>query len=93
MPQISKKFPGKSAGEIYEKVDSIMQQIAHEMRLDYQKDAAQFSGAVSKMGVTGAYQARDGEVTIDLSFPMLIPGAMRQKVQADIERKLDKLFA
>jgi hypothetical protein len=32
-------------------------------------------------------------VTVDLKFPMLIPGSMRQKVQDDITRKLDGLFA
>ncbi len=72
MPQIKRTFPGKSAGEIYEKVDEMMERIAQKLALDYK---------------------RDGEVTIDLAFPMLVPGAMRQKVQSDIERKLDQLFA
>ena len=44
------------------------------------------------MGVSGAYVVQDGEVTVDLKFPMLVPGSMRQKVTADIERKLDELF-
>jgi hypothetical protein len=70
-----------------------MERIAGEMRLDYEKRPEQMSGLVSKMGVTGAYQAKDGEVTVDLKFPMLVPGGMRQKIQSDIERKLDRLFA
>jgi hypothetical protein len=45
------------------------------------------------MGISGSYLVRDGEVTVDLKFPMLVPGSMRQKVQDDIERKLDGLFA
>ncbi len=93
MAQISRKYPGKSASEIFAKVDGLMERVATEMRLDYRREPERFSGSVSKMGVSGNYQARDGEVTIELAFPMLVPGAMRQKVQTDIERKLDQLFA
>jgi len=45
------------------------------------------------MGISGSYAVQEGSVTVDLKFPMLIPGSMRQKVQDDIERKLDGLFA
>jgi hypothetical protein len=92
MPQIKKSFPGKSAGEIYAKVDEMMQRIAEKLSLDYAKDHQTKSGKVSKMGITGTYAVKDGEVTIDLKYPMLIPGSMRQKVQDDIERKLNGLF-
>jgi hypothetical protein len=92
MPQIRKEFPGKSADEIYEKVDQAMEHIASKLSLDYQRDGTARTGKVSKMGVSGAYFVRDGEVTVELKFPMLIPGPMRQKVQDDIARKLDGLF-
>ncbi len=92
MPQIKKSFPGKSAGAIYTKVDEAMQRIAQKLSLDYQKDHSARTGKVSKMGISGAYLVKEGEVTVDLKFPMLIPGSMRQKVQEDIERKLDGLF-
>ena len=93
MPQIKKSYPGKSAGEIYTKVDEVMQRIAEKLSLDYQKDGKARTGKVSKLGISGAYLVSDGEVTVDLKFPMLIPGSMRQKVQEDIERKLDGLFS
>ncbi len=93
MPQIKRTFPGKSAGEIYSKVDEVMERIAQKMSLDYARDEAARTGKVSKMGISGSYLVRDGEVTVDLKFPMLVPGSMRQKVQDDIERKLDGLFA
>jgi hypothetical protein len=93
MPQIKKTYPGKSAGEIYTKVDEVMARIAQKLSLDYQKNASAKTGKVSKMGVSGSYLVSDGEVTVDLKFPMLIPGSMRQKVQDDIERKLDGLFS
>lgn len=92
MPQIKRTFPGKSAGEIYEKVDRVMERIAEKLSLDYQRDGAAKAGKVSKMGISGSYLVQDGEVTVDLKFPMLVPGSMRQRVQQDIERKLDELF-
>ncbi|ACL67266.1 conserved hypothetical protein [Anaeromyxobacter dehalogenans 2CP-1] len=92
MPQITRKYPGKNAGEIYEKVDEVMDRLAQKLSLDYQKDGGAKTGKVSKMGVSGAYAVKDEEVVIDLKFPMLVPGSMRQKVQEDIERKLDGLF-
>lgn len=93
MPQIMRKYPGKNASEIYEKVDAVMERIAQKMALDYQKDGGAKTGKVSKMGVSGAFAVKDEEVVVDLKFPMLIPGSMRQKVQEDIERKLDGLFS
>ena len=92
MPQIKKTFPGKSAGEIYEKVDEVMERLAQKMSLDYHRDGDAKTGKVSKMGISGSYLVRDEEVTVDLKFPMLVPGSMRQKVQDDIERKLEELF-
>ena len=93
MAQITRKFPGKNAGQIYEKVDQVMGRLAEKHSFHYQKDESARTGKVSKMGVTGAYSVKDEEVTVELKFPMLIPGSMRQKVQEDIERKLDGLFS
>jgi len=93
MAQISRKYPGKSTEEIFAKVDAIMEGIARKMSLDYKKNAADKSGSVAKMGVSGAYQVQQDQVTIDLDFPIFIPGAMRNQIQQDIERRLDGLFA
>ncbi len=92
MPQIKRTFPGKSAGEIYEKVDQVMERIAQKLSLHYERDGAAKTGKVSKMGIHGAYACHEGQVTVDLKFPMLVPGSMRERVQKDIERKLDELF-
>jgi Putative polyhydroxyalkanoic acid system protein (PHA_gran_rgn) len=93
MPLITRRYPGKSAGEIYEKVDQVMQRLTAKMGLKYDKDPKEKAGKVSKMGISGKYLAKDGEVTVDLHFPMLIPGSMKKQVQDDIERRLDGLFA
>ncbi len=93
MPLISRKYPGKGAQEIYEKVDQVMQRLTEKMGLKYDRDPPGKAGKVSKMGISGKYLAREGEVTVDLHFPMLIPGSMKKQVQDDIERRLDGLFA
>jgi hypothetical protein len=93
MPQIKKNYPGKSAHEIYVKVDEVMERMRAKMGLHYDKDPDAKTGKVSKMGVSGTYLAKDGEVTVDLHFPMLVPGSMKKQVQADIEKRLDGLFA
>lgn len=92
MATITRKYPGKNAGEIYTKVDEVMERISKKMSLDYAKDGAARTGKVSKLGISGVYAVKDGEVTVELKFPMLIPGSMRKQVQDDIERKLDGLF-
>ncbi len=93
MAQITRKYPGKKATEIYERVDVLMERIAEKLSLDYQKDHGKHSGKVSKLGVSGSYMVKDGEVTVDLKFPIIVPSSMREKVQQDIERKLDTLFS
>ena len=93
MPQISRKYPGKSADEIFGRVHETMSQMAQKHGLSYDKDDPGRTGKVSKMGMAGTYQVREGEVTIDLKFPMLIPGSMRKSVEDAIEKRLDNLFA
>ncbi len=93
MPHIKREYPGKKADEIYEKVDQVMDRLSAKMGLKYEKDPTRKTGRVSKMGIAGSYVASEGQVFIDLSFPMLIPGVLKKQVQEDIERRLDGLFA
>jgi hypothetical protein len=93
MAVITRKYPDKSDAEIYSKVDEAMAGIARRHSLDYRRDAATRTGSVAKMGASGRYAIRDGEVTVELEFPFLIPSSMRRKVEQDIERRLDGLFA
>lgn len=92
MPTIQRKYPGKSAEQIYEKVDEIMERLTAKLGLKYEKDPGARSGKVSKMGIHGKYRTAEGEVVVDLHFPMLVPGSMKKQVQDDIERRLDGLF-
>jgi hypothetical protein len=93
MPQFSRKYPGKSDDEIFRKVDETMAQMAQKHSLNYEKDAAGKTGKVGKLGIAGAYAVREGEVTIDLKFPMILPGAMKRTVEEAIVKRLDNLFA
>ncbi len=93
MAHIRKQSPGKKADEIYARVDDVMQRLTTKMGLKYEKDPDRKTGKVSKIGISGTYLASDGQVTVDLHFPMLIPGSMKKQVQEDIERRLDGLFA
>jgi hypothetical protein len=93
MPQIKRKYPGRNAQEIYEKVDQVMETMSAKIGMKYDKDPSAKTGKVSKMGITGSYVAVAEEVTIDLNFPMLIPGSMKKQVQETIEKRLDGLFA
>ncbi len=92
MAVISRKYPGKTDAEIYTRVDEVMQGIARRHALHYRADPGARTGAVSLMGASGTYAVRDGAVTIELKYPLLVPGPMRRKVEGDIERKLDELF-
>ncbi len=92
MAVIMRKYPGKTDAEIFARVDQVMEGVARRHSLAYQRDPAARTGAVSLMGASGAYAVRDGQVTVELKYPMLVPGSMRKKVEGDIERKLDGLF-
>jgi hypothetical protein len=92
MAMISKRYPGKSDEEIYAKVDSVMEGIARRHTLDYRREPAARRGSVAKMGASGTYAVADGQVTVELKYPMFVPPSMRRKVEEDIERKLEELF-
>lgn len=93
MARITRTFAGRKDDEIFEKVHQVMSHIAEKMSLDYKKDDQLRSGKVSKMGITGTFAVKSSEVVVEMKYPMLIPGSMRQKVEEDIERKLDSLFS
>ena len=92
MAVIERKYPGKTAAELFTRVDEVMEEIARRHALHYRKDAATRSGTVTKMGGKGSISVRDGLVTVELTFPFLVPGSMRRQIESDVERKLDGLF-
>ncbi len=93
MARIARKFAGHKDDVIFEKLHTVMEKIAEEFKLDYRQDGKQRTGEVSKMGITGKFSVKSGEVVVDMKYPMLVPGSMRQKIEGHIERKLDGLFS
>jgi hypothetical protein len=93
MPQFSRKYPGKNADEIYVRVDETMARMAEKHSLNYEKDDGGKTGKVSKLGISGVYHVKDGEVTVDLKFPMIVPGSMKKTVEEAIQKRLENLFA
>ncbi len=91
--KIERKFPGKTAEEIYEKLDHVVERLAAKMGFTCHKDAAAKLIHVSKMGIKGDCRAHEEKVAVDLHFPMLIPSSLRAQVVETIEKKLDGLFA
>ncbi len=45
--QITRKYPGKSADDIYRRVDAVMDHLAEKLSLKYQKDDGAKRGSVS----------------------------------------------
>jgi len=92
MTAITRKYPGRTDAEIYARVDEVMVGVARHHSLDYRRDAAARTGSVSKMGASGRYAVREGQVTVELSYPLLVPGPMRRRIEEDIRQKLEALF-
>jgi hypothetical protein len=91
--QIHRKYPGRKASEIYEKVDEVMARLARKFSLEYRTDESGRTGKVTRMGIAGTYHVKDGEVTLELKYPMLVPGALRKTVEEHIHANLDGLFS
>jgi len=70
MPQIKKHYPGKSAHEIFGKVDELMEHVAERFSLDYEKDHRARTGRVHKLGVTGSYSVGEGGPTPLHALPL-----------------------
>jgi len=92
MAKITRRYAGRKDEEIFDKVHEVMERIAQEFKLDYRQNESLRSGEVSKMGITGKFAVKAGEVVVDMKYPMLVPGSMRAKIEDHIERKLDALF-
>ena len=67
--------------------------LARRHSLEYRKDLEKRTGSVAKLGASGSYSVRDGQVTVELHYPFILPGALRRKVEQSIEQHLDQLFA
>ena len=57
-PRFNRKYPGKTAKEIFEAVDETMERMAEKHSLAYQKDESGEERQGDKMGMAGTYTVR-----------------------------------
>jgi hypothetical protein len=88
-----RSYAGKSPSEIYQATKKVIEDLSGKYGLKHQGNDLALSGTVSRLGVDGSYQASGEKMVIELSYGFLIPGAVRQKVQDEVTRQLDGLFA
>jgi hypothetical protein len=88
-----RSYAGKSPSEIYQATKGVIERLSGRYGLEHRANDASMSGTVKRLGVDGEYRAAGDKVVIELSYGFLIPGALRQKVQDEVARQLDGLFA
>jgi hypothetical protein len=88
-----RSYAGKSPNEVFQATKQVIERMAGKYGLKHQGNEASLSGTVSGMGVDGKYKAAGEKMTIELSYGFLVIGPLRQKVQDEVVRQLDKLFA
>lgn len=87
-----RSYAGKSPSEIYQATKRVIDTMAGKYGLKHQGNDSSLTGTVSGMGVDGKYKAAGDKMAIELSYGFLVLGPIRQKVQDEVTRQLDKLF-
>jgi len=88
-----RSYAGKSPSEIYQATKKVIDNLSGKYGLKHQGNEAALGGTVSGKGVDGTYQATGEKMVIELSYAFFFVGALREKVQAEVTRQLDRLFA
>jgi hypothetical protein len=86
-------FSGKTAQEIFERTRQTIDELAHRYSLKHEPEPSSLRGKVGRMGTEGRYRVEGEKLTLDLDYSFLIPGAMRRRVEAEVNQRLDALFA
>ena len=86
-------YKGKSGQEIFERTRKTIDQLASRYALKHEANEASLRGTVSRMGTEGRYRVEGEKLTLDLDYSFLIPGAMRRRVEDEVNQRLDGLFA
>jgi Putative polyhydroxyalkanoic acid system protein (PHA_gran_rgn) len=86
-------YTGKQAKDIFERTRKTIDQLAQRYALNHEPNEPAMSGKVSRMGTEGRYRVEGEKLTLDLDYSFLIPGAMRRRVEDEVNQRLDGLFA
>lgn len=92
--KIEHRFPGRGAAEIYDRLVAELDQVAGSYGLRLDTDPTKRSGRVHKRGMVDvSFAVGDERLSADLDFGMLLPRPIREKVRAELEKRLGSLFA
>ena len=86
-------FPGKGDREIFDRLTQQLAAVAKEYGLKVDADAGSLKGRVHRMGAIDVKFDVVGEkLNALLDFGMLVPRPIREKVTAELGRRLGALF-
>src|ERR1700726_2322767 len=85
-------YSGKAAQEICEPTRQTIDQLAQRYALNHAPEVSSLRGKVSRMGTEGRYRVEGDKLTLDLDYSFLIPGAMRRRIEDEVNQRLDGLF-
>ena len=91
--QTERSYPGKTEKEIYEKTKKVIDGLAAKYSFKHEGNDLKLSGTVKRTGVDGSYRASGDKITIALDFSFLIPGPLRERVQGEVNKQMEQLFA
>ncbi len=90
--KIERTYPGKTAQDIFAKLQDKLQDVANRYSLKVESDARSCSGRVHRTGADVKYKILGEKLDVSLDFSFIVPGAIRQKVKDELSARLDKLF-
>jgi hypothetical protein len=90
--QTERTFVGKTPQDIFERARKTIDALAQRYALKHEPDAPALRGAVSRLGTTGRYRVEGERLTLDLDYSFVIPGAMRWRVEEEVNQRLDGLY-
>ncbi len=85
-------FTGKTPEDIFDRTRQTIEGLAQRYALKHEPDAKGLSGKVSRMGTTGRYRVVGDKLTLDLDYSFVMPGALRKRVEDEVNQRLDGLY-
>jgi Putative polyhydroxyalkanoic acid system protein (PHA_gran_rgn) len=85
-------YGGQTAQDIFERTRKTIDDLAQRYSLNHKPNVPALSGTVSRMGTEGRYRVEGDKLTLELSYSFVIPGAMRRRVEDEVNQRLDRLY-
>lgn len=92
--KLEQRFPGHGATEIFDRLVAQLETVAREYGLKLDSDPAALKGRVHRMGAVDVkFAVKEELLAADLDFGMLVPRSIREKIRAELDRRLGGLFS